>query len=86
MIFDIFMAYVPIGLIIMLTIIFDRNLHDVWVLFVLYPLAIVPYTYVWSFIFTSDINAQIFTLFLHFVAGGLLVVVIFVLQSVPSTM
>ena len=42
MIFDILMAYVPIVLIILLTIIFDRNLQDVWVLFLLYPLAIVP--------------------------------------------
>ena len=86
MIFDILMAYVPIGLIIILTIMFDRNLQDVWVLFMLYPLAIVPYTYVWSFLFTSEINSQIFTLMLHFIFGGLLAVIVYVLQVIPDTM
>ena len=86
MIFDILLAYVPIGLIIMLTIIFDRNLHELWVLFMLYPLAIVPYTYVWSFVFTSEINSQIFTMILHFISGGLLAVIVYVLQIIPATM
>ena len=86
MIFDILLAYVPIGLIITLTIIFDRNLHDVWVLFMLYPLAIVPYTYAWSFLFNSEINSQIFTLILHFIFGGLLTVIVYVLQVIPDTM
>ena len=79
MIFDILIAYVPIVLIIILTIIFDRNLQDVWVLFMLYPLAIVPYTYVWSFLFKSEINSQIITLILHFISGGLLAVIVYVL-------
>ena len=51
----------------------------------LYPPAIVPFTYITSFIFKNDINAQIFTLFLHFVAGGLLVIVVFLLQRIPAT-
>ena len=80
------MAYVPIGLIILLTVLFDQNYRGVWVLFMLYPPAVVPYTYVWSFLFKSDINAQIFTLFLHFVAGGLLVVVVYVMQLIPVMM
>lgn len=45
-----------------------------------------PFTYVTSFIFRSDINAQIMTLFLHFISGGLLVIVVFVLQYIPITM
>jgi len=85
-IFDIIMAYIPILLIIMLTFVFNKNYEGVWLLFLLYPPAIVPFTYVTSFIFTSDINAQIMTLFLHFVSGGLLVIVVFVLQYLPVTM
>ena len=85
-IFDILMAYVPIGLIIMLTFIFDKNYHDVWALFMLYPIAIVPYTYVWSFLFTSEINSQTFTLILHFIFGGLLAVVVYLMQIFPYTM
>ena len=85
-IFDIVMAYIPIGLIIMLTFVFNKQFQGVWLLFLLYPPAIVPYTYVTSFIFKSDITAQICTLFIHFVAGGLLTIVVFVLQILPKTM
>ena len=85
-IFDILMAYIPILLIIMLTFVFNKHYQGIWLLFLLYPPAVVPFTYVTSFLFKSDINAQIMTLFLHFVTGGLLVIVVFVLQYLPSTM
>jgi len=85
-IFDVIMAYIPIGLIIMLTFVFNKHYEGVWLLFLLYPPAIVPFTYVTSFLFKSDINSQITTLFLHFVAGGLLTIVVFVLQLIPVTM
>jgi len=51
LIFDIFMAYIPIGLIILLMFAFGKFYDGVWVLFVLFPPAIVPFTYVSSFIF-----------------------------------
>ena len=85
-IFDILMAYIPIGLIIMLTFVFQKQYEGIWLLFLLFPPAIVPFTYVTSFVFKSDINAQIGTLFLHFVSGGLLVIVVYILQYVPITM
>jgi len=85
-IFDVVMAYVPIVLIIMLTFVFSVHFDGIWVLFLLYPPAIVPFTYVTSFFFKSDINAQIMTLFLHFVAGGLLTIIVFVCQYIPKTM
>lgn len=56
-IFDIFMGYIPILLIILLTIVFNKTYDGIWVLFLLFPPAIVPFTYVTSFLFTSDINA-----------------------------
>jgi len=54
-------------------------------LLILYPLAIVPFTYITSFFFASDTVAQIMTLFLHFMLGGIMPIVIFVLQNIPST-
>lgn len=51
----------------------------------LYPLAIVPFTYITAFFFTSDTVAQIMTLFVHFLLGGIMPIVIFVLQNIPST-
>ena len=83
LIFDIIMAYIPVGLIIMLTYVFGKNYEGVWVLFVLYPPAVVPFTYVTSFLFSSDINAQIFTLFIHFIAGALGTAIVFTLQQIP---
>jgi len=84
--FDVMMAYIPTGFIILLTFLFNVGFEGIWVLFLLFPPAVVPFTYVTSFLFTSDINAQIMTLFIHFVGGGLLVVVVFVLQYIPITM
>ena len=80
------MAYIPVCLMIMLMFVFNKQFDGVWILFMLYPPAIVPFTYVTSFIFSSDINAQITTLFIHFMSGGLLVIVVFVLQYIPKTM
>ena len=77
--FDILMAYIPMALIILLMNIFNVHFEGTWVLFLLYPPAIVPFTYVTSFLFRSDINAQIMTLILHFTSGGLFVVVVFTL-------
>ena len=57
LIFDITMAYIPIALIILLMSVFSVSYEGTWVLLLLYPPAIVPFTYVTSFIFKSDINA-----------------------------
>lgn len=51
----------------------------------LYPIAIVPFTYVTSFAFTNDTVAQIATLFLHFMIGGILPTVVFALQNITTT-
>ena len=80
------MAYLPISLVIMLTFAFGKNYPGVWALLMLYPPAIVPFTYVMSFLFKNDINAQIMTLFIHFLAGALGTAIVFTLQQIPITM
>lgn len=86
LIFDILMAYIPVGLIILLMFAFGKFYQGVWVLFLLFPPAVVPFTYVSSFIFSSDITAQIVTLFIHFVFGALGTAIVFTLQQIPITM
>jgi ATP-binding cassette subfamily A (ABC1) protein 3 len=54
MIADITKTYIPIIIILILQVIFSFSYEGVWLLLVLYPLAIVPFTYVTSFFFTSD--------------------------------
>lgn len=82
---DIIKTYFPICIILLLTVIFDLKYDGVWALLLLYPLAIVPFTYITSFFFTNDTVAQIMTLFVHFLVGGIMPIVIFVLQNIPST-
>lgn len=85
MISDIAKTYVPILVIIILQYVFSVDYDGVWILLMLFPIAIIPFTYVTSFIFTSDTVAQIMTLFLHFLVGGIMPLTVFVLQTLPST-
>ena len=86
LLFDVIMAYIPIGLILLLMALFGKMYEGVWVLFVLYPLAIVPFTYVCSFCFDSDVTAQIMTLIIHFLFAAIGTTVVYVFQSVPFLM
>ena len=81
-------SYIPILMIIALIFIFNKEeeFQDCWILLLLYPIAIVPFSYVSSFFFKDDIVAQICTLTIHFVFGGLLSIMVFVLQWIPQTM
>ena len=51
----------------------------------MYPLAIIPFSYVTSFLFSDDTIAQISTLFIHFCAGALFMLTVYVLQLSPIT-
>jgi len=85
MISDVVKTYIPIFIILILQYVFSSAYEGVWLLLLCYPIAIVPFTYVTSFFFTSDTVAQIITLFVHFLVGGILPIVIFVLQNIPNT-
>ena len=85
MISDILKAYVPTLLILAITYMFDLNYEGVWALLLLFPLAIVPFSYVNTILFRSDSVAQIVTLFLHFLIGGLGALVVYALQIIPNT-
>ena len=82
---DILKCYVPVALILILAVIFKANDTGVWVVFMLYPWAIVPFSYMTSFLFTSDTVAQIMTLFLHFLFAGVLGLTVYTLQIIPQT-
>jgi len=82
---DIVASFVPILLIILLNYAFSSDTPYGWMFLCLYPLAVIPFSYITSFIFTDDTSAQICTLFLHFLAGGAFTAVIYVLQLLPIT-
>lgn len=82
---DIVKTYVPIIVIVILQYLFQVDYEGVWLLLILFPISIIPFTYVTSFFFTNDTVAQIMTLFLHFLVGGIMPLTIFVLETIPST-
>lgn len=51
---DIVKCYVPMIFILILSWLFSVNDPGVWVIFLLFPWAIVPFSYMTSFLFTSD--------------------------------
>lgn len=63
---DIVKVYIPMILTIGLTNAFDMGYEGFWVLLLLFPLAIVPFSYVTTFLFSNDTRAQVVTLFVHF--------------------
>lgn len=51
---DILKMYVPIAIIIGMNAAFNLQYEGVWQLLILYPISIVPFTYLTSFWFTRD--------------------------------
>jgi ATP-binding cassette subfamily A (ABC1) protein 3 len=66
MLTDIFKAYVPIVLIIGLSVLFGCDYPGIWVIFLVLPWGLIPFTYLTSFLFDTDTNAQVATLVLNF--------------------
>jgi hypothetical protein len=66
MIADMIKLYIPIFVILIISVIFDSNYPGVWVLMLLLPPALVPFTYNTSFLFKTDSQAQIITLILNY--------------------
>ena len=82
---DLVKSFIPIIVILIMSKAFGVWYEGVWVLFMLFPIAVVPFSYVTSFMFSSDTVAQICTLFLHFIAGGIMSLTVYTLQLIPET-
>ena len=85
LIFDIAKGLIPSIIVIGLFYAFGLNYPNTWLLFLLYPVGVIPFTYVMSFFFASENVAQTITIFLHFVFAGIGAIVVFVLKIIPST-
>jgi len=85
MIADMIKLYIPIFIILIISVIFNANYDGVWVLMLLLPPALVPFTYVSSFLFKSDSSAQIITLILNYFVCDVMAFLTFVLMFIPQT-
>jgi len=72
MIADLIKIYIPITIIILISIIFDVNFTGVAALLCILPFALVPFTYTNSFLFKDDTSAQITTIFVNVLIGGVM--------------
>lgn len=62
----------------------DMNLPNAWITYLLFPFSAIPFTYVTTFIFTSDSAAQTFTMFWHFLVLAILSFIVFILRLAPE--
>ena len=85
-IFDLIKSYITISTILILMEIFNIHYDYVWIAFLLYPLALIPFTYVCSFILVNENFAQTFTVFMHFSASGVGVILVFFLRIMRRTL
>lgn len=83
--FDIIKAEIPCCIVIGLIYAFDLKYDDVWTLFLMFPIGVVPFTYASSFLFSGENVAQTVTIFLHFVFAGIGGIVVFILRVIDST-
>lgn len=85
LIFDIVKSLIPSVIVIGLLYAFELDYPTTWLLFLLYPIGVVPFTYVMSFLFTTENVAQTITIFMHFVFAGIGAIVVYVLSLIEST-
>lgn len=85
MLFDVIKGIIPSAIVIGFIYAFDLNYDYVWILFLLYPIGVIPFTYVTSFIFTSETVAQTVTIFMHFVFAGIGAIIVLILRLIEST-
>lgn len=82
---DFLKALIPAIITFLLSLAFGCNYEGVWLLMLLFCFAIVPFTYMTSWVFKTDVIAQIATFFFHFVLGGLGSLIVLILQSIGTT-
>jgi len=82
---DLLRAYLPCLATIWLIEIFDLRYGHVWKVLAIFPLAILPFTYATSYIFTRESTAQTFTIYLHFLLSGIAGMIVFALRMVQDT-
>lgn len=83
--FDIVKAIIPSAIVIGLMYAFELQYDNVWIMFLLFPVGVIPFTYVSSFLFSSENIAQTVTIFMHFVIAGIGAIVAGILRVISST-
>lgn len=84
-IFDVIKSLIPCMSVLGFMKLFGLLYPNIWLSFLLYPLAITPFSYATSFLFQKETLAQTSTIFLHFVFGGIGPIITVLLRMIDST-
>ena len=76
-IFDFAKMYFTIIVTIILFVGYDLNFNGSIAVYLVFPFGVLPFTYVSSFVFTTDSAAQTFTMFMHFLIFSIGSVIVF---------
>lgn len=82
--FDFAKMYITILTAVILFVAFSLEYKAAYVTVLIIPLGAIPFTYVTSFIFTSQTIASTFTNFLHICALGILATTVFLFRIFPD--
>jgi len=83
--FDLFKTLLVSAMVYLLIYIYALDFPDAWTLLVVYPFAIVPFTYATSFLFGKESTAQNCTIFFHLILGSIASSTVFVLRIIRQT-
>jgi len=84
-VFDLARLFVTVIFAIAFLYIFDVGIKYAWLFLLLFPFAMVPYTYVTSFLFSDENGAMNFTTYHNFIVGGLFPTIFSVLRVAKTT-
>jgi len=79
--FDLIKVYMVALSVLGILELFNCHYDHVYISFLLYPWAVVPFTYVSTFIFQQENFAQTLTVFLHFSSAGIGAIMAFILRT-----
>jgi ATP-binding cassette, subfamily A (ABC1), member 3 len=82
---DITKAYLTIGGIILLMFLFKVEEEHTYILLLLFPPAMVMFSYMVSFFSNNETNAQITVFALNFLISGIVAIMVFAMQTIPDT-
>jgi ATP-binding cassette subfamily A (ABC1) protein 3 len=81
---DFIKLQITTGITIACFFVYGMNIKTAYIIYLVFPFGILPFTYVTSFMFSEDSAAQSFTMFFHFLTVGILSSIVITLRLNPS--
>ena len=83
--FDILKTHLLSGMTIILLHLFNFDMPDIWIILLIYPFALIPFTYATSMFFSKESSAQNCTIFVHVFISSIGAGGVFMMRMVKQT-